>query len=63
METYQRNKYKFQNQEMGHIDLRELQQYEGPLGIGLERELWGIPTGLQELNRPRTHQLAARKRR
>ena len=32
--------------ELGYFSLRELQQVRGPVGFGIERDLWFVPTPL-----------------
>lgn len=35
--------------ELGYFSLKELQEYRGPLGIGIERDLWFKPKPLHEV--------------
>jgi hypothetical protein len=34
--------------ELGYVALSELQEYKGPLGIGIERDKWWTPKPLSE---------------
>ena len=35
--------------ELGNFSLKELQEYKGPLGLGIERDLWFKPSTLREI--------------
>jgi hypothetical protein len=37
--------------EFGYFSLRELQSYEGPLKIGIERDIWFKPCPLREVQK------------
>jgi len=37
--------------ELGYFSLKELQEYEGPLGIGIERDIWFNPCSLKDIKR------------
>ena len=37
--------------ELGYFSLKELQEYQGPMRIGVERDLWFKPCPLRELRR------------
>jgi hypothetical protein len=35
--------------EFGYFSLKELQEYKGPLGIGIERDIWFNPCSLEDV--------------
>ena len=39
--------------ELGYVSLSEMQEYQGPLGIGIERDKWFTPKRLSEVKAER----------